>query len=230
MSYPTPCPQNCLPPPFFLLDLTDRSTIIAPMVTQSDTYQRIVDSAKDLMYASSYADVGVAAICDHARVKKGSFYHFFSSKQELTLAVLDSYYAAYKDEIINLAFSATLKPMERLARFSKLVIEFQLKIYDHTGQIYGCPFGNLATEMATQDEVIRQKIGHLFTQLQRLLRDTLQEAMDNGDIQPIDTEATARAILAYIEGSMMLAKTHNDPNILQQLLPAGLQIRIPTTD
>ncbi|NNF95750.1 MAG: TetR/AcrR family transcriptional regulator, partial [Halobacteria archaeon] len=56
------------------------------MITQPDTYQRIVDSAKQLMHASSYADVGVAAICEKAEVKKGSFYHFFPSKQELTLA------------------------------------------------------------------------------------------------------------------------------------------------
>lgn len=200
------------------------------MVIQTDTYQRIVDSAKDLMYARSYADVGVAAICDHARVKKGSFYHFFTSKQELTLAVLDTYYADYKNNIINIAFSSTLKPMERLATFNKLVIEFQQDIYSQTGHIYGCPFGNLATEMATQDEAIRQKIGHLFTKLQQLLHNTLQEAMDNGDIEPIDPDATARALLAYIEGSMMLAKTHNDPTVLQQLLPAGLQIRIPTTN
>lgn len=200
------------------------------MVNQNDTYQRIVDSARDLMYASSYADVGVAAICDLARVKKGSFYHFFSSKQELTLAVLDTYYTTYKDEIISIAFSSSLKPMERLAKFNTLVIKFQHDIYEQTGHIYGCPFGNLATEMATQDEVIRQKIGRLFTQLQQLLRDTLKEAMDSGDIQSVDPDATARAMLAYIEGTMMLAKTHNDPNILQQLLPAGLQIRIPTTN
>jgi len=182
------------------------------------------------MYARSYADVGVAAICDHAKVKKGSFYHFFTSKQELTLAVLDTYYVGYKENIIDIAFSSSLKPMERLAMFNKLVIEFQQDIYEQTGHIYGCPFGNLATEMATQDEVIRQKIGHLFTLLQQLLRDTLQEAMNSGDIELIDPDATARAILAYTEGTMMLAKTHNDPNILQQLLPAGLQVRIPITN
>ena len=61
------------------------------MHTDMDTQKRILDSASELIHARSYADVGVSAICEHAGVKKGSFYHFFRSKQELTLTVLDTY-------------------------------------------------------------------------------------------------------------------------------------------
>ncbi|UCD12029.1 MAG: helix-turn-helix transcriptional regulator [Nitrospinaceae bacterium] len=43
----------------------------------SDAKQRILDSARGLIYSRSYAGVGVQEICKHAGVKKGSFYHFF---------------------------------------------------------------------------------------------------------------------------------------------------------
>jgi len=54
------------------------------MNAQLDTYDRILLAARELIHARSYAEVGVAAICDQAQVKKGSFYHFFPSKQALT--------------------------------------------------------------------------------------------------------------------------------------------------
>jgi len=195
----------------------------------SDTCHRILASAKELMHASSYADVGVAAICEHAQVKKGSFYHFFPSKQDLTLAVLDDYFADLKQGLIDQSFTPDLSPMSRLSRFVELAIELQTHIHQQTGHVLGCPFGNLASELATRDEAIRSKIDKLFKRMQQLLQETLQAAVDQGEIESLDSKATARAWLAYFEGSMLMAKTHNDPQLLRQLLPAAAQIRIPLT-
>ena len=199
------------------------------MSTQTDTYTRILEAARELIYASSYAEVGVQAICDKANVKKGSFYHFFPSKQELTLAVIDSYYEGFKDSILREAFSSNLLPSKRFEKLFELSIARQQSIYEQTGHVLGCPFGNLATEMATSDESIRCKIDGLFGRLQHLLRDTLQEAIVNGEMEDLDVDATAEAMFAYFEGVMMLAKTKNDPAVLSKLLPATAQIRIPKT-
>lgn len=196
------------------------------MASRSDTYQRILESARDLIYASSYADVGVAAICERANVKKGSFYHFFTSKQELTISVLDTYFVDMKEQILDHAFNAGLKPMERLNKFYTMVIDMQSSIFEQTGHVLGCPFGNLALELATRDEPIRKKVDQVFTRLQTLIKVTLDEAMASGDLEQIDTGATARALIAYFEGAVLLAKAHNDPSILKQLLPAAAQIRI----
>lgn len=197
------------------------------MKSTNDTYQRIIESASELMHASSYSDVGVAAICEKAKVQKGSFYHFFPSKQDLTLAVIDKHSADMKEALIDQAFSSALPPLKRLQRFLDLTIELQTNIHEQTGHVYGCPFGNLATEMATQDENIRLKVNQSFSNLYALFSSTLQEAIDNNELDKIDNvDATAQAMLAYLEGAMLLAKTQNDPNVLKQLLPATLQIRL----
>lgn len=196
------------------------------MMTTHETYQRIVDSAKELIYSKSYADVGVAAICEKANVKKGSFYHFFSSKQELTLAVIETYYTDIKDKIIDQAFDSTLAPLDRITKFISLSIEMQTELHQQTGHVLGCPFGNLATELSTQDETIRRKLDRQFNKLQSLFSSTLQDALDRGDIGNINVKATAHAILALFEGSMLLAKTHNDPQILRQLLPGVALLRL----
>ena len=179
------------------------------------------------MHASSYSDVGVAAICEKANVKKGSFYHFFPSKQDLTLAVIDKNAADMKMSLIDQAFNSALAPLERLQRFIDLTIDMQTKIHQQTGHIYGCPFGNLATEMSTQDESIRLKLDKSFSNLYGLFSTTLQEAVDNNELDKINNvDTTAQAMLAYLEGTMLLAKTQNNPNLLKQLLPATLQIRL----
>lgn len=196
------------------------------MSTQTDTYDRILEAARDLIHARSYADVGVASICDLAQVKKGSFYHFFPSKQALTLAVLDSYYAEMKLNFLDQAFSSSLPPMDRFQHMIEMVYKFQSQVKQEHGHLLGCPFGNLAAELATQDEPIRQKVDTIFCQLQTYLSETLQDAIDAGDLPTLDVAATAQAMLAYFEGVTLLAKTHNDPEILRQLLPAMTQIRI----
>jgi len=199
------------------------------MSPSTDTYDRILASAKELMHASSYADVGVAAICEHAQVKKGSFYHFFPSKQELTLAVLDDIYADFKQAIIDQAFTSALPPLQRLEKFAELAIELQTSIHEQTGVVMGCPLGNLASELSTQDETIRKKIDTLFIRLRRGIGEALQAAVERGEIEAVDTDATALAILSYFEGTMLMAKTQNDPSILRHLLPAAAHIRIPLT-
>jgi len=194
----------------------------------SDTRQRILESARDLIYSRSYADVGVAAICDQAQVKKGSFYHFFPSKRDLTLAVLDELLLVSKEKMIADAFARDVPPMARLSRLLEAIYQFQKSIAESTGHVLGCPFGNLAVEMSTQDESIRQKVDGIFRRIQEYIRSALQEAIDAGEAteMDVDVDATTRAMFAYLEGLMLMAKTSNDPELIKQLGPALLNIRI----
>lgn len=194
----------------------------------ADTQQRILDAARQLIYSRSYADVGVAEICEQAGVQKGSFYHFFPSKRDLTLAVLDAHYLTFKEQLVERAFTPDIPPLARLERFAKLIYEFQKRLMQDTGRVLGCPVGNLANELASHDEPIRQKIEALFRKAEHLVRQVLKEASADGELPGVNLDATAQAMFAYFEGVMMMAKTQNDPEVLRKLLPAMAQIRIPS--
>lgn len=197
------------------------------MNAQLDTYDRILHAARELIHGRSYAEVGVAAICEQAKVKKGSFYHFFPSKQALTLAVLDTYFVDMKEKLLDPAFRREFPPLERLQRVCQLAYEIHHHIKELSGHVVGCPLGNLALELSTQDEVIRKKLNDIFEKLQTAMHQTLEEAVATGALPPMNVTATARAMFAYFEGVILLAKTHNDLEILRQLLPAMTQIHIP---
>lgn len=199
------------------------------MIIEQDTRQRIIASARDLIYSRSYADVGVSEICERAEAKKGSFYHYFASKQELSLAVIDDLRIVMEDRVLIPAFAHDVSPLQRLQRFVEALYEFQRGTSVNTGRLLGCPFGNLALEMATSDEGIRHKLEEVFASIQARFEQVLNEALEAGEIGTIDIPATAQAMLAYIEGVLMIAKTVNDPDVIRRLGPAFAHIRIPST-
>lgn len=100
-------------------------------------------------------------------------------------------------------------------------------VKDKTGHVFGCPFGNLAGEMSSQDEVIRERVKSIFRDLEAPFEAILQEAVETGELSPLDTRATASAMVAYLEGLTLMAKTHNDPDIVKQLGPAMLGLAVP---
>jgi TetR/AcrR family transcriptional repressor of nem operon len=190
------------------------------MNKSTDTRQRLVDSARELIYSRSYGDVGVQAICEHAGVRKGSFYHFFSSKRELALAAVDEFLVIFKDELLTQAFASDLPPMARFGRLIDLVYQQQKEIKEESGALLGCPFGNLAMEMSTQDEVMRSKLELIFALLREPFEENLRQAVAAGELSAdTDIDGAAQAVLAYMEGVVLLAKARNDPELIRQLGP-----------
>jgi len=155
-----------------------------------------------------------------------SFYHFFPSKRELTMAVLDTSFVEMKRLVVDEAFRPQLPPLRRLERLAERLYALQREAKESTGHMAGCPFGNLAVELATQDEAIRLKVDAIFRRLREGFRQALEEAVATGEVAALDLDATAEAMLAYVEGVMLMAKTRNDPEMLRRLLPAVTAIRI----
>jgi TetR/AcrR family transcriptional repressor of nem operon len=187
------------------------------MATVGNTKERILNSALDLIYARSYANVGVQELCEHAGVKKGSFYHFFPSKRDLTVAALERQWEIAKRVVWDPAFTNNLSLHKKLERCLDLFYQRQCDVKHKTGQVPGCPFGNLAMELSTQDEAIRRKVDQIFRECTRYVERMLDEAIAIGEIPKQDVSATAEAVIAYLEGMMLMAKTRNDPNVIKAL-------------
>lgn len=185
-----------------------------------ETKQRLLDSAQHLMYSRSYSDVGVQEICKDARVQKGSFYHFFPSKSALTVEVLEQLKMQMIENILLPAFAKDLTPAKRFERFIEYTYQYQVQLKEEYGYVLGCPMGNIALEMSTQDETIRKKVELLFESIFEVFVDVLDDARSVGELENnSDINELAQAALAYGEGVLLLAKTRNDPEIIKLLLP-----------
>lgn len=195
-------------------------------MVKTDTRENILDTAATLFHARSYASVGLAEICARAGVSKGSFFHFFPSKRHLAIAVMDLFHRQVDKTILTKCFSPTLPPMARLDCFVRELYTFQKVLAADLGHVPGCPFGNLAMEQATQDEILREKVDGCLRSVAKHIQTALSEAVIGGEFPPVDTRATAEAMLAYVEGIQLLAKARNDPELISRLGPALKSIQL----
>lgn len=200
--------------------------MLPAMHAQIDTRTRILTTARELFHSRSYADVGIKEICNIAKVQKGSFYHFFPSKQDLAMAVIDDMAQDWAHGFVAEAFDRNLPPLKRLDYMIDAAYYWQKAAKDIEGRMRGCLFGNLALEVSTRDDVLRAKLNAVFDKATARFHETLDEAVDLGLIPPLDTAATAQAMLAFLEGVILLAKTRNDPEVVRTLGPAIKTLRI----
>lgn len=189
----------------------------------SDAKEHLIETGKELMHARGYTAVSVQDICQHARVNKGSFYYFFPAKRDLVLAVIDAYeeqHRQQRDEIL----ATKVSPLKKLQRFVALTYAAPCTTGSDGGPIQGCPFGNLALELSSQDEVVRQRLQAVFDGWAEAFADVLQEAVDTGELLNIEVKTTAQALLAYFEGVTLLAKAHNDVGLFQNLAEGMMRL------
>ncbi len=196
------------------------------MAKTPDTRERLLQTAADLIWTSSYHATGVDSICEAAGVHKGSFYHHFASKEELAIAALDDQWARMKPRIDEV-FSPATPPLERLTNYARLTVEMQREKQRQTGCVCGCPLYALGSEMGTLAPALQHKIQALVEVKLRYLVSAVREAQAAGEIVAPDPQGTAQMLIDLAEGMLMRARIMNDLSALDRFERTLLSILVP---
>jgi TetR/AcrR family transcriptional repressor of nem operon len=186
------------------------------------TKQKLIDTALELIWTSSYGSVSVDDICKAAGVKKGSFYHFFPSKVDLAIAAMEESFTSVKPDFDEI-FSASTPPLERFSRLADFTYRTQKQFAEERGRVVGCPCSSLGCEMSGQEPGIRGKFDEHMKRMERYYEQAIRDLVADG-LLAADTDAKAKAkeIYAYLLGQQMIARIRNDLEPLQSELKAGL--------
>lgn len=169
----------------------------------------------ELMWVKGYSAISVDDICKASGAQKGSFYHFFASKAELAAATCESEWETCRAEL-DMVFSPSRPPLERLVYFLQLLYEEQQEKQQEFGYVVGCPFCTIGSELATQDEKIRARIAFIFEAHLRYFENALRDAVAEGALPPgTDVKAKAQEIDALMIGGLASARIKNS------LVPVG---------
>ena len=170
-----------------------------------DTRGRIVDAAMELFWLKGYGSTSIADILSRSQVNSGSLYHYFPGKQDLLVAVLESYRDGIAPMLLEPAWTGVEDPIERifalLAKYRQLIVE--------TDCSYGCPIGSLALELHEPDPVVRERMAENFDAWVAAIRSCLEEARGRLP-DDVDLQATAEFVLTVMEGAVMQARTYRD--------------------
>ncbi|MAR56836.1 MAG: TetR family transcriptional regulator [Rickettsiales bacterium] len=192
------------------------------MARTSDTKQKLIDAASDLIWRNSYNAVSVEEICTQAGVNKGSFYHYFPSKAHLAMASMDS---GMQETIqfYDTLFSCTRPPMERLEGLIDHIVVQQEEKYQQLGHVGGCPFALVGTELAAQEDSIGAQINDIISQKAKYYEAALRDLVEEGRLAAdTDIKAASGQLCAIIIGQLMMARIRNDLTDLKPQLQAAI--------
>jgi TetR/AcrR family transcriptional repressor of nem operon len=146
-----------------------------------------------------------------ANVPKGSFYHYFRSKEVFGLELIDLYAAYFAKKLDRMLTNEGRSPLERLHDFISDA-EAGMRRYEFQR---GCLVGNLGQEMAVLPEGYRERIRKVFVDWEAYTARCLLEAQKRGEISDkIDCVHVASFFWIGWEGAVLRAKLDGGPAAL----------------
>ncbi|MDH5327945.1 MAG: TetR/AcrR family transcriptional regulator [Gammaproteobacteria bacterium] len=179
------------------------------MKNKPQTRDNIVQAAMQLFHSKGYDAVGVNEICQAAGVAKGSFYHFFPTKNDVALAVVESWWLM--DQQLRQSWVQDFDPLTRLRMILTFRCEVSRQIQQQCGFVLGCPFGRLIIELGNKSEALRLKVAQVFDENLMWLRTSFSDAVKSGQLEPnYDIDSAANLMLNTIQGIGVIGKVYND--------------------
>lgn len=183
----------------------------------TDVKEKLIETAIDLIWCSSYGSVSVEDICKAAGAQKGSFYYYFESKADLALAALEVQFERTRPEY-EATFAPGMGPLERLERLVDHVYAKQKKSLETYGRVCGCPFVTLGSEVVGQEEQLNARIDEILVGYISGLKEMIEEGMVAGLIpKDMDADQKALEVHSYLIGQMTMARVKNSLEIMDTL-------------
>lgn len=123
-------------------------------MTTTDVRQHILDTAQNIIVGRGFTAVGLSEILLSTNVPKGSFYHYFNSKEAFGEALLESYFSDYMVQLETLLNRPSVSAAQRLLAYWATWIETQSACYPE-GK---CLAVKLAAEVSDLSEPMRMVV------------------------------------------------------------------------
>jgi TetR/AcrR family transcriptional regulator, transcriptional repressor for nem operon len=83
-------------------------------MTKRDTRSEIIRIGTDLISRQGFNATGIDAVLREAKIPKGSFYHYFKSKEDFGLAVIDHFAERYDQRLETFLNDEEVAPLNRI--------------------------------------------------------------------------------------------------------------------
>jgi len=172
---------------------------------------RLLRNGVAILTEKGFSAVGVEEILESAEVPKGSFYHYFDSKEAFGLELIDAYADYFARKLDRWFDNTDRAPLDRLRDF----IADARSGMARYGYRRGCLVGNLGQEMGLLPEPFRKRLSAVFRDWEARTSRCLRSAQAAGEIPSgVDCEGLAHFFWIGWEGAVLRAKLERRPEAL----------------
>ena len=176
---------------------------MARTATKQVTKTELLEKGIEIMLEKGYNNTGIQEVLDACSVPKGSFYHYFPSKEAFGAALIDSYATYFSRKLDSFFLNEQHPPLERLRGFTDDATS-AMKRFRYTR---GCLVGNLGQEMGALPQSFRQQLFDVFIDWQQRTAKCLRSAQVTGAISSgHDCDWLAEFFWIGWEGAVLRAK------------------------
>jgi TetR/AcrR family transcriptional repressor of nem operon len=176
-----------------------------PKITREnqDTKAELIRSGLEQLTEHGFASSGIDQILKKVGVPKGSFYHYFASKEAFGREVIGSYNKYFANKLDAYLLDESFPPLARLSNFVEDAKEGMAR-YNFKR---GCLVGNLGQEVDLLPETFRQQLIDVFLSWHERVANCLKAAQKQGTLSSkVDCEKLAEHFWIGWEGAVSRAK------------------------
>ena len=188
-----------------------------------ETREALLRAGVAALSERGFSATGLDAILRGVGVPKGSFYHYFPSKEAFAAALIERYAAYFAGKLDRWLCNESRAPLDRLRDF---LADARAGMARHDFR-RGCLVGNLGQEMVALPEPFRDRLHGVLLDWQARTARCFEAARDAGEIAP-ETDCAALAAYFWIgwEGAVLRAKLERSPaplDLFTETFLAGLR-------
>ncbi|SDT13557.1 acrylate utilization transcriptional regulator AcuR [Pseudomonas oryzae] len=168
-----------------------------------ETREALLHAGMRLLTEQGFLSTGIDTVLREVGVPKGSFYHYFASKEAFGLAVLERYAGYFATKLERWLGDASRPPLARLEAF---VADARAGMARH-GFRRGCLVGNLGQEVTQLPAGFREQLEAVLCDWQARLAACLRAAQQDGSLAPtVDCDELAAFFWIGWEGAVLRAR------------------------
>ncbi|WP_417809471.1 TetR/AcrR family transcriptional regulator [Thioclava sp.] len=178
------------------------------MEHQNDTRSRILTTGRRLTAQQGYTGVGLSTLLKEAGIPKGSFYHYFASKEAYGCALLSEFMTEYSYRLNASLAHPDMNARSRLLTYFEGWREKQLSpnLEDR------CLVVKLSAEVADLSENMSNILQKGVSDIVAHLAQTIEQGQNEGTIASIENPQTLAEMIyhMWLGASLVASISHSD--------------------
>ncbi|MCU7646574.1 TetR/AcrR family transcriptional regulator [Pseudomonas piscis] len=179
-----------------------------------DTRQQLLDTGHRMMAIKGFTGVGLNEILQTAGVPKGSFYHYFKSKEQYGQSLLEDYFRDYLADMDQRFAASGQSARERLMGYWQNWLESYCEPCDEQK----CLVVKLSAEVADLSETMRITLRDGADRIIDRIADCIEQGQREGSLSQGNAHRMATALYQLWLGASLLSKLHRNERPLENAM------------